>query len=56
MAEALLDDSRVDTSLEGDGGPGMAQAVEGEALQAVATHSAEEHLADCVRVEPAATG
>ena len=48
VAEALLYDTRVNAALEGDGGPGVAEAVEGEPLQAVAANSAEELLADCV--------
>ena len=36
VAEALLDDSRVDAALQGERRPGMAEAVEREALQAVA--------------------
>lgn len=55
MAEALLHNSWVDASLERQRRPGVAQAVEGEAPQAVPAYSAEEHLADCVWVEPAAS-
>ena len=56
MAESFLYDSRVDAALEGDGGPGVAQAVEGEALQSVAADPAEELFAHRIGVEPAAIG
>ena len=45
VAEALLYDSRMDATLEGDGGPGVAQAMQREALKAVAANSAEELFA-----------
>ena len=45
VAEAFLYDSRVDAALEGDSGPGVAQAMQREVPKAVATNSAEELFA-----------
>ena len=56
VAEAFLHYSRVDAAFEGDGGPRVSEAVEGEALQAIAANSAEELFAYRVGVKPAAIG
>src|SRR5947209_17432798 len=56
VAEAFLDDPGVDTALEGQGRPGVAEAVKGQAGEAVTAHAAEEGSADRVGPQPSAVG
>src|SRR4051794_7023433 len=56
VSEPLLNNSWVDSLFERERRPGGAQAMQGEAFQAVAAHSAKEHLAEYVGVRPAAVG
>ena len=56
VAEAFVDDPGVDTPLEGQGRPGVAEAVEGQAREPVTADSTEEGGADRVGPEPGAVG
>ena len=51
VAEAFLDDSRMDALLKGERRPGVAEAVESETGETVTVNPAEELSAHCVGSE-----
>lgn len=56
MAEALLHDARMDTSLERERGPSVPEPLECQARQAIAMYSAEKRVADGVGPKPPPLG
>ncbi len=56
MVEMVLHDARLDALFEGEHRPRVAQAVQREAIQAIASYPAEKHLTRRIRVQPVAIG